>query len=186
MSSSILFSSVLAAAFGASVAVVAWAQHQDHREPLALTPMFQIPHSLTVEHEALHEDLSATTKLGGRTGAAAQQVATLLHAHFGSEEEFALPPLALLRPLASGRVSPDMRTVITLTDRLKVELPRMLDEHKAIVEALDALRHAAEAEGHLEAVRFADRLTLHAQHEEEVLYPAALLVGELVKLKVAH
>jgi hypothetical protein len=186
MSSSVLLSSALAAAFSASVAVVASAQHHQHPEAPAPSNTFQIPTSLTVEHEALHEELSAATKLGGNTGAAAQQVATLLHAHFVSEEEFALPPLALLRPLASGRVSPDMRTVITLTDRLQAELPRMLDEHKAIVAALDEMRRAAEAEGHLDAARFADRLTLHAQHEEEVLYPAALLVGELVMLKVAH
>jgi hypothetical protein len=185
MRSSILFSSVLATALGASTAV-ALAQHNQHREPPALVPTFKIPVSLTVEHEELHEELSVATKLGGKTGTAAQEVATLLHAHFVSEEEFALPPLALLRPLASGRVSPDMRSVITLTDRLRTELPRMLDEHKAIVAALGELRRAAEAEGHPEAARFADTLTLHAQNEEEVLYPAALLVGEFVKLKVAH
>jgi hypothetical protein len=31
---------------------------------------------------------------------------------------------------------------------------------------------------------FAEKLTLHAQTEEEVLYPAALLVGRYVKLSL--
>jgi len=181
-----LFPSILAAAFTAGTAVVALAQQVPHREGPVLTPTFQIPSPLKIEHDELHEELLAATKLGAKTGPAAQRVATLLHAHFVSEEEFALPPLALLRPLASGHVSPDMRTVITLTDRLKAELPRMLDEHKAIVAALEELRIAAEAEGHPDAVRFAEKLTLHAQNEEEVLYPAALLVGEVLKLRLSR
>jgi hypothetical protein len=32
--------------------------------------------------------------------------------------------------------------------------------------------------------RFAEKLMLHAKTEEEVLYPAAILVGEYLKLKL--
>jgi hemerythrin superfamily protein len=32
--------------------------------------------------------------------------------------------------------------------------------------------------------QFAEKLTLHAKNEEEILYPAALLVGEYIKLKL--
>ena len=32
-------------------------------------------------------------------------------------------------------------------------------------------------------MEFAESLTLHAQTEEEVMYPAALLVGEYVRVK---
>lgn len=101
-----------------------------------------------------------------------------------SEEQFALPPLALLRPLADGRLAPEMRDVIAMTDRLKAEMPRMLNEHKAIVVALEELGRAAKAERHPEISRFVEKLTLHAQHEEQVLYPAAILVGEYLKLKL--
>jgi hypothetical protein len=186
MTSHILFPSLLAAAFSAGIVAVALAQHDPRGDARTLPATFEIPNSLKVEHEELHSDLSAATRLGGKTGAAAQRVATLLHAHFVSEEEFALPPLGLLRPLASGRRSPDMREVIALTDRLKVDLPRMLDEHRTIVAALEELARAAEAENRPEAVRFAERLTLHAQNEEEVLYPAAILVGEFLKLTLPH
>jgi hypothetical protein len=144
--------------------------------------MRDIPQALKVEHEKLHADLAAATKLPGKTGEAAKQVAAVLHDHFLSEEEFALPPLALLDPIARGLVTPDMSAVIALTDRLKIEMPRMLSEHKRIVEALEQLGRAAAAERHPETSRFVDELTLHAQNEEQVLYPAAIVVGEYLKL----
>lgn len=182
----ILCSSLLAAALGTGAVGLALAQHDRDGESPRLPGTFEIPNSLKVEHEELHRELSAATTLQGTTGAAAQRVATLLHTHFVSEEAFALPPLALLRPLARGDVSPEMRPVVALTDRLEAELPRMLDEHKAIVAALEELTRAAEAERHAEVVRFARKLTLHAQHEEEVLYPAALLVGEYLTLRLSR
>ena len=35
-----------------------------------------------------------------------------------------------------------------------------------------------------EFVHFAEKLTLHAQTEEEVLYPASILVGDYLKLRM--
>ena len=172
----------LTAALGAGVGAAAGRQNDagQHRTT------FATPESIKIEHAELHGELAAATKLPGRTGAAARHVAELLQPHFVSEEEFALPPLALLRPLADGRVAPEMRDVIALTDRLKAEMPRMLNEHKAIVVALAELGQAATAEHHPEIGRFVEKLTVHAQHEEQVLYPAAVLVGEYLKLKLPH
>ena len=59
-----------------------------------------------------------------------------------------------------------------------------LAEHRKIVTALGAFRMAAEVAGRHEYVEFADELALHAQNEEQVTYPAALLVGRYVKLVV--
>ena len=42
----------------------------------------KIPASLKVEHEELHAELSALTRAPGKTGEAARNVATALHAHF--------------------------------------------------------------------------------------------------------
>lgn len=156
---------------------------QDQPQQGEERPMFDIPDVLKAEHEKLHADLSAAIMLPGRTGEAARQVAAALHEHFVNEEAFALPPLALLAPLAEGRLTPAMRSAIALADRLKSEMPRMLAEHRRIVEALDELGRAAAAEQHPEVSRFVEELTAHAQTEEQVLYPAAILVGEFLKLK---
>lgn len=143
-----------------------------------------VPPSLKTEHEELHEELTRATQAGGRTAEAAAAVAKVLHPHFVKEEQFALPPLGLLAPLAQGRVTSSMKAVLPLTDRLKHELPEMLTEHRAIVGALHKLAQAARAENKPEFVRFAEGLQLHAETEEQVTYPAAILVGEYLKLKL--
>jgi hypothetical protein len=145
--------------------------------------MLHIPIALKAEHDQLHADLSAAAALAGRTGEAAKRVAAVLHEHFVSEEEFALPPLALLGPIAVGRATSDMRSVAALTDRLKAEMPSMLRAHEAIVQALNELGRAAAMERHPEVSQFVTDLKAHAQNEEQVLYPAAIVVGEYLKLK---
>ena len=77
-----------------------------------------------------------------------------------------------------------MAAVLAMTDRLKAERQQMLREHKAIVAALEKLVAVAKAENKLEHANYAEKLMLHAQNEEEVLYPAAILVGEYLKMKL--
>jgi hypothetical protein len=143
----------------------------------------KIPKPLKAEHEELHGELVAATKAGGKVGEAAKSVARVLHPHFVKEEEYAMPPLGLLTMLAEGKLPPDIPAVIAMTDKLKTELSLMLHEHKAVIAALDKLMVGAENDRMPEVVHFAEKLKLHAQTEEEVLYPAAILIGEYLKLK---
>lgn len=145
---------------------------------------FRIPLPLVLEHEELHVELAKATKAAGRIGSAAQAVAKLLHPHFVKEEAVALPPLGLLSALAEGKITPEMRDVLAMTDRLQAELAEMLEEHKAIVGALQELAAAAKQERKREYERFAEKLVLHTQTEEQVLYPTALLIGEYLKTKL--
>ncbi|MBI4636020.1 MAG: hemerythrin domain-containing protein [Candidatus Rokubacteria bacterium] len=145
---------------------------------------FRIPRPLTVEHAELHAELRRATKVKGQVGAAAARVAELLHPHFVKEEEYALPPLGLLGALARGEVTEDMRAVLPMTDRLRTELPHMLAEHRAVVGALRKLSAAAKRARRPGVVRFAEKLVLHARTEEEVLYPAAILVGDYVRRRL--
>ena len=140
------------------------------------------PESMKIEHEGLHQELLAATQVPGEVGKAAQVVADLLHEHFEKEEAFALPPLGLLPFLARGEIGSELEQVLPLTERLKADLPQMLEEHRGIVAALNGLTAAAEKAGEQSALRFAERLMLHAQNEEEVAYPTAILIGEYVKL----
>jgi hypothetical protein len=49
--------------------------------------------------------------------------------------------------------------------------------------AVAELRAAAESAGAEAQRELADELALHAQTEEQVLYPAALLVGDLLRAR---
>jgi hypothetical protein len=143
-----------------------------------------IPTSTRAEHEEIHEQLVAATNVAGRVGEAARALAALLHPHFVREEQIALPPLGLLAALARGEVSADMSAVLAMTDSLRAELPRMLEEHKAIHAATLHLGEVAQAEQNMEVAHLASSLALHARSEEEVFYPAALLVGDLVRARM--
>lgn len=144
----------------------------------------EVPRSIAAEHKELHEALETSIKSGGKTGEAAKAVEERLKIHFEKEEEFALPQLGLLVMLSEGKATPDMKRAIDLSDKLKADLPKMLEEHKGIVEALNNLTSAAKAENKPPAVEFAEKLMAHAQNEEQVMYPAAILVGEYLKLKL--
>lgn len=142
---------------------------------------FQVPAAISAEHRELHAELERATGAGGATGAAAKEVARLLHGHFEKEEAYAMPPLSLLGRLAKGELDPSMAAARKLTDQLQAQLPEMLAEHAAIVQALNRLSDAADLEGLPDVVRFSDKLIAHAKMEEDILYPAALLVGRHLK-----
>lgn len=147
---------------------------------------FEIPAAMKAEHDELHADLVKATKSGGETAEAAKTVARVLHGHFVGEEAFAMPPLGLLPRLAKGEFRPDMADVLKMTDRLEAELPKMLSEHRAITAALDTLIAAARKENKPEIAAFAHRLKIHAETEEQVSYPAAILIGRYVKQMMAN
>ncbi|MCL5949913.1 MAG: hemerythrin domain-containing protein [Candidatus Bathyarchaeota archaeon] len=145
---------------------------------------FEVPKSIKLEHEELHENLEEATMESGAIGDAAKAVQEVLQPHFLKEEEFALPPLGLLSKLSDGQTTTEMKDAIAMAERLKAELNQMLKEHKEIVARLEKLTEMALKENKIEYVQFAEKLALHAQTEEEVLYPAAILVGEYLKLKI--
>ena len=146
--------------------------------------MFITPSSLLKEHHELHETLATATAEPGEIGAAARWLQAALAPHFKREEEIATPPLGLLPALAQGRVTEDMRGVLAMTSALERELPQMLQEHEAIRSAVQKFRAAALAAGRDDYVRFSDQLAAHARQEEEILYPAAIVVGEYVESKL--
>ena len=141
----------------------------------------RVPAPISAEHNEMNAELERALKAGGLTGAAAKEVARLLKDHIARDEEFALPPLALLKQLSRGEVDSSMTAVCSLIDRFESELPNMLAEHFAIVQALNRLSDAADSDGLPDQMRFAEKLIARLKMEEDILYPAALLVGRYLK-----
>jgi hypothetical protein len=144
-----------------------------------------VPPAIKIEHEHLHHQLETALASGGKTGAAAREVAGVLLPHFAEEEAYAMPPLGLLEPLANKQPidSAQSKQAIQMAERLRREYSKMLKEHESVIAALRKLASAAKEENQPEHAAFAEALILHAQNEEQVLYPAALLVGEYLKLQ---
>jgi hemerythrin HHE cation binding domain-containing protein len=147
--------------------------------------MITIPQSLQTEHQAIHDVLAEATRMPGPVGAAAKELAAVLGPHFTRENEIALPPLGLLAALAAGEKPADMEQALAMSDALRKELPRMLQEHTKIRGAAEKLRAAAQKEKASAYEHFAEELALHARSEEEVLYPAAILVGDVIRARLS-
>lgn len=176
------------AAVGAASPTPAIAQtaHSQHHPIGGVTPLITTPPSIGTEHRQLHETLERASKEPDALGAAARELEAALVPHFGREEEIATPPLGLLPKLATGEVTSEMRSVLPLTEALERELPQMLKEHQAIRAAVGKFRAAAETAKRPEYVRFSDALAAHARQEEEILYPAAILVGRYVAAETSR
>lgn len=177
---------VLVMATVAAIVVPGAAAFGQTGHPERHTAMITIPQSLQVEHKAIHDALTAATRAPGRVGAAAKELAAVLGPHFEREDEIALPPLGLLAPLAAGETPTGIEEVLAMTNALRRELPQMLEEHQRIRAATEKLRLAAREEKLVVHERFAEKLALHAQTEEEVLYPAAILVGDIIRGRLAQ
>jgi len=136
------------------------------------------------EHRDLRHILQRAEASGGRTGEAATAVMKVLFPHMLMEETYAMPPLKLLPRLARGDFTSDTSRIIDASETLRKELPRMLADHKQIVLALRRLMQAAADEGYDGYGQFATKLIAHAQLEEEVLYPAAILIGDYLRLRL--
>ena len=145
---------------------------------------FEIPPALRLEHDELRNFLVRASKEHGELGNAARLVARLAEPHFAKEEKLAMPALGLLPALARGEYDPAMGELLAHTDWLAQHLDDLLAEHKAIVGALEGLLDVARAQNRPEYVDFAENLMIHATMEEQVLYPAAVLVGEYLKLRL--
>jgi hypothetical protein len=149
-----------------------------------MNPKLKIPAPLKSDHDELHAVLLRACREEGETGAAARTVGALLNAHVVKEEQFGLLPLGLMEALSRGEVTPDMDEALVLVDRLSRELPAMLSEHREIVAALQKLLAAARASDQVEYAEFAEHLVRHIQLEEHLIYPAVLLIGRYLRLRL--
>lgn len=142
----------------------------------------QIPKSLRLEHEEIHDFLAAARQEPGELGEALRRVARLLEPHFRKEEAFAMPPLGLLVRLARNDVNSAMAEIYPHTEWLKNNLPTLMAEHHAIAAAIEGMLEAARGAQRIDFVELAEKLLNHLRMEEEVMYPAAILVGEYLRL----
>lgn len=144
----------------------------------------EVPSSIKKAHEYLLDQMYKMSLFKDSTGIVAIKLHELMVHHFNEEEDFVLPPLALLPSLASGEIPEQSKEIILLTEKLKSQLTHMSVEHQLIRAYMKELIQAAANENHPEIIEFEKELHKHASSEEEILFPTAILVGEYLKIKV--
>jgi hypothetical protein len=142
------------------------------------------PSSLEEEHKEIHEKLEKIVSSSGDTANIAKQVQSIMRPHFEKEEQLSIPVLGALQPYVNGILTEETKNqAIQISQKFKQEYPTMLEEHKQIVVALENLENTAMKENRQDVLSFIADLKSHAMNEEQVTYPATIVVGELFELK---
>lgn len=144
----------------------------------------EVPSSIMKEHENLLDQIHRIALFQDSAGLRAIKLNDLMQHHFKEEEDLVLPPLGLLPLLASGKILEQSEEIILLTDKLTSLLTHLSVEHQLIKAYMNELRQADTNGSHPEIIEFEKELHKHANTEEEVFFPAAILIGEYLKIKV--
>ncbi len=143
-----------------------------------------IPQSFRVGHANEVAQLTKLSRKRGPVGVEARKALELFKQHQQREEAFILPPLTLLPELADGKLSPDMKWAIPMSDRVKAEREETFLEHTRITDAMNALAAAARTAHDQEALDFAEGAVADSLNDTEITEPASILVGEYLRAKL--
>lgn len=146
----------------------------------------KIPKALKTGHEILFRELETLIDLGGHIGEKAKVLNDVMAPHFKKEEMYALPPLGLLLTLSEGNWELDTNEAIKMSEMLESKLSELNKEHGNILKVLNDLKHVAKEENNNKAKQFVKDLMLHIDIEDQVLYPATILVGNYLKKMKAN
>ena len=143
----------------------------------------EVPSSIQKTHNYLLEQIHKMTLYEDSSGRVALKIEDLMKHHFKEEDDFILPSLGLLPSLANGLLPAQSKEVILLSENVKSMLNHMSAEHQLIEAFIEELKQASEKENLPEIIEFEKEVKQHASSEEEVYFPAAILIGEYLKLK---
>jgi hypothetical protein len=142
-----------------------------------------VPSAVQTEHRQLRDDLARALADKGAVGDTAKVIERELIPHLKHEEDVVLLPLGALRRVVDGEPISDTARLLTVVAQIERELPQLLREHRAILDAAKRLEDAAGRERKPEYLSLANRLWVHVMMEDQVLYQASVLVGRYLQLK---
>ena len=145
---------------------------------------FAIPAALRLDHDELRTVLVCATAEPGPIGKAAMRLAQLCLPHFEQEEHIVFPVFGLLNELASGDIRPEMADLLPLI--YAFHAGHLSKEHQSIDAAIGALLRAAQAEDCAQVIEFANKLQVHEQVEDAVVYPAVVLIGKYLRHRLGR
>lgn len=140
-----------------------------------------VPYCIKEEHDHLLREMEKLTLAKDSTSRVATRTLELMRHHFQEEEDYVLPPLQTLPMLASEMIPEHSAEIIRLTEKLRSQLAHMNAEHQMIRTHLKELRVAVAYDNRPDISLLEEQIDRHARVEEEVYFPAAMLVGKYLK-----
>jgi hypothetical protein len=144
-----------------------------------------IPQSQILEHQENLERLSALSQHPGKVGEVARKAVAMFKQHDAREAEYIMPPLSLLPDLAEGKVTPDMRWVLVMADRVNADREVIFTEHTRMIDVLNDLQSAARQANDTEALNFAHDAAVDALNDLEILEPTTVMIGNYLRARLA-
>jgi hypothetical protein len=145
----------------------------------------EVPSSIKKAHIHLLEQIHMMALYKDGSGHVAKKLEDLMQHHFREEEDFILPSLGLLPLLARGQEPEHATDVVLLSEKAESMLNHMSVEHQLINAYVAELKQASAKENLPDIIKFENEVLNHATSEEEVFFPASILIGKYLKLKVA-
>ena len=145
----------------------------------------EVPSSIKKTHLYLLEQIQKMTLYKDSSGRVAKKIEELMQHHFKEEEDLILPPLGLLPSIANGQIPEQSEEVILLSENVKSMMNHMSVEHQLINAYIKELKQASDKENLPEILEFENEVIKHATSEEEVFFPASILIGDYLKLNSA-
>lgn len=145
------------------------------------TMKLKTPKAVIHGHANLMMELNEVIAIGGIIGEKAKQLREEMTPHFKKEEEYALPPLGLLLAFSEENWEINSEEAIKMADNLKLRLNEMKDDHANIKSVMKELKLMGEEKNNFIVKMFIRSLVQHLELEDEVLYPATILVGNYLK-----
>jgi hemerythrin superfamily protein len=131
-----------------------------------------------------HEDLLAKAKLlSAEKDSIAVKLYDVLKYHFSEEEQYVFPVLATLPELAAGNIPEKSDSIVGLTMRFKSNSAKLLAEHQIIKSLIEEYKLRAKTQNNTGFEEFEKALAEHATAEEEIFFPATVVIGDYLKLK---
>lgn len=134
------------------------------------------PESIINNHTHLLSEIREIIKNNKNIKKLAQPLEKLMAVHFRKEESYALSPLGVLLSLSEDRWQFDKDTIAEISKLINSNLAELKEEHKNIEEIMQTLQDITKKENHSDLKKFLGDLRLHIDLEDQVLYPATVLI----------
>ena len=146
---------------------------------------FRAPKSLQLSHDEVRAGFVRATMGGGPIAAAAKRLAKISLPHFDGEEKFVFPVLGLLPDLKNGFVQQEMADLLPLIADFRTRFDSLEKQHESIRSAIENLLEASHRSNNREVAKFAYNLRIHERIEDEVIFPAVMLIGNYLRERLA-
>jgi iron-sulfur cluster repair protein YtfE (RIC family) len=146
---------------------------------LPLQQQAGVPGSLLKQHEYL---LLKAKSFLVNNNSIAKELYEVIEYHFNEEEQYLFPVLGILPELAAGNIPEKTDSIIAYAEKFKTNSAKLLAEHQMITKLIGELRLIS-TQNDTSLINFEKELLEHARVEEEIYFPAAVVIGDYLKLK---